>query len=96
VWVANRSEGTVAQVDFETGEVTSVAVGEGPVELTRSFGSVWVAVADAGELVQVHTGEKIVVTRTPLGGAPTGISVGAGSLWVGVAGDRSVVRVTVS
>ena len=94
VWVANRNEGTVARVDFETGEIISIPVGDGPVEVAAAFGSIWVAVADAGELVQISIADRAVVTRTPLGGAPTGLSVGAGSLWVAVSGDRSVVRVT--
>jgi hypothetical protein len=94
VWVTNRTEGTVASVDFATGEVFSIPVGAGPVEVQQAFGSLWVAVSDDGELVQIDMTERKVVTRTPLGGSPTGLSVGAGSLWVGVAGDRSVVRVT--
>ena len=93
-WVSNRNEGTVVRVDFETGEVISVEVGPGPVELAAAFGSLWVAVADAGELVQIDPADQTVVTRTPLGGSPTGVSVAAGSVWVGVSGDRSVVRVT--
>ena len=93
VWITNRSEGTVARVDFETGEIFSIAVGDGPVEVASAFGSLWVAVADAGELVQISFADQAVVTRTPLGGSPTGLSVGAGSLWVAISGDRSVVRV---
>ena len=93
VWVTNRNEGTVARVDFETGEIFSIAVGDGPVEVSSAFGSLWVAVADAGELVQISFDDRAVVTRTPLGGSPTGLSVGAGSLWVAISGDRSVVRV---
>ena len=95
-WVSNRNEGTVARVDFETGEIIAVEVGAGPVELAAAFGSLWVAVADAGELVQISLEDQTVVTRTPLGGSPTGVSVAAGSVWIGVSGDRSVVRVTLA
>lgn len=94
LWVTNRTEGTVASVDFATGDIFSIPVGAGPVEVQQAFGSLWVAVSDDGELVQIDMAKRAVVTRTPLGGSPTGLSFGAGSLWVGVAGDRSVVRVT--
>ncbi len=94
VFVSNQTDGTVSRVDMSTGESTEVTVGNAPIELAVSFGSLWVSVSESGDLVELHPDDLTILSRTPLGGVPTGLSVGADSLWVAVGGDMVVVRIT--
>ena len=92
VWVTDTDANTVTRVD-QSGDLTAVPVGQGPVGIAVGAGSVWVVDYLDDAVVRIDPGTRRVTSTIPVGRAPIGIAVGAGSVWVANSQDGTVTRI---
>ena len=95
VWSANAGDGSVTQINAETGETSTVTgVGDGPVGLAIGAGAVWVANSKDGTLGRVDGGKRaLAATVTGIGPDPRAVAIVERNVWVLTAGDGRVWRV---
>ena len=85
VWVVNRSDGTLSQIDPATGSVKqTIPVGRTPAAVAVGHDAVWVASSGDGTLTKVDPVRVRVVKRVQLSNAPEGVAVGSDGVYVTV------------
>jgi hypothetical protein len=92
VWVANRLDGTVSQIDRGR-RITTIAVGGEPTGLAFGGGALWVADGQGRTVARIAPRSNTVVGRIPAGNAAGAVAAGYGALWVASAVDARVVRI---
>jgi hypothetical protein len=96
VWVTNTADGSISEVDQETGRVLGnpIDVGGRPTNVAASGGGVWVVDNFGGKLIPIDTGGEVPSAGEQIATAPhpRGLAIGFGSLWVSSGDDGSVTR----
>jgi streptogramin lyase len=84
IWVTSEPDGTLTQLDPESGEPVGkpLQLGAGISGVAVGAGSVWVTDPRRGELLRVDPTTGDVVATIDVGGRPGPIAFGAGSVWV--------------
>lgn len=68
---------------------SAVELNAAPSAMAAGFGSLWLADANAGNVVRLDLEKHAVVDRIPVGGTPATLAIGGGSVWVAnIPGDR--------
>jgi serine/threonine-protein kinase len=97
VFVANRDDGTLTQIDTRAGKVLgdAVPVGRAPDGVVSGKGVVWATTAGGDELARLQVnGDRVVpAAKVPVGDSPEGVSLGRQLVWVGNRSDGTVNRV---
>jgi len=94
VWVTNRDEQTVSQIQLPTNAVRqTIGVGAGPAGIAIGAGHVWVLNALDGTISRIDPEKGGVVDTITAGNGPTAIADGLGALWVANAGDATVSKI---
>jgi YVTN family beta-propeller protein len=94
VWVTNRDEQTVSQIQLTTSAVKqTIGVGAGPAGIAIGAGHVWVLNALDGTISRIDPEKGAVVDTITVGNGPTAIAHGLGALWVANAGDGTVSKI---
>jgi class 3 adenylate cyclase/DNA-binding beta-propeller fold protein YncE len=85
VWVTSQQGDTLTRIDPRGNTIVmSVPVGDGPTGVGTA-GYVWVALANAGEVVMVDAASGSIAARFAVDGAPDGVVVDqTGAVWVSV------------
>jgi peptide/nickel transport system substrate-binding protein len=94
VWVTNSADGTVSEIDPETGSVRrtlSAVIGSSGIAV--GFGRVWIASPPSGSVVALDPGSGRVVERIGVGVDPGAIVTGAGAVWVVNRADDTVSKI---
>src|SRR5262245_11512233 len=92
VWVADSFGDAITPIDPETGELlTSVRVGDQPVDMVDNGGELWVANAASGSVSRVLGGDE--VQPVDVGEGPQAVAAGAGVTWVANSLDGTVSRI---
>jgi YVTN family beta-propeller protein len=96
LWVANFDDDTVTRivaVGGQTPTLTTIPVGDGPLDVAVGEGGVWVANSLDGTVsrIDLETGE--VVATIGIGNAPQRVAVGEGGVWVTVRAPEEEVIV---
>ena len=98
VWVTNTSDGTLSEIDADTGRTVGrpLELGGRPTNVAVGGGSVWVADNFEGRLIRIDPrgagGSPTVGRTTETGPHPRGITVGFGSIWVSIGDEDLVAR----
>ena len=93
VWVANRGDGTVTQIDEKTDEVTrTIPVGANPKGVAVEDGTVWVANTDDDTVTPIDAGSGKTGEAIGVPDEPRGVTAGFGSVWV-ASGGGFVTRI---
>ena len=96
VWVTNTADGSISEVDEETGRVLGnpIEVGGRPTNVAASGGDVWVVDNFGGKLIPIDAGGETPSAGEPVATAPhpRGLAIGFGSLWVSSGDDGTVIR----
>jgi YVTN family beta-propeller protein len=83
IWVANKLDGTVSEVNPDAGKVVAtIRVGNGPDAIAFGYGSVWVGNVTDNTLSRIDPAGGRVVATIALGSAPAGLAAGARGIWV--------------
>ena len=94
VWVTNRDEQTVSQIQLPANAVRqTIGVGAGPAGIAIGAGHVWVLNALDGTISRIDPEKGGVVDTITVGNGPTAIAYGLGALWVANAGDGTVSKI---
>jgi YVTN family beta-propeller protein len=92
VWVSNRGDGTVSQLNPDTGDVEQeIPVGKNPKGITVSQGKVWVVNTDDDTVSAINPGDSKAEAPIDVGDEPRDIAFDdeSGRLWVSQ-GDGTV------
>ena len=98
VWVTNTSDGSLSEIDAETGRTVGrpLELGGRPTNVGVGEGSVWVADNFQGRLIRIDPGgaggSPTVEATTETGSHPRGIATGFGSVWVSIGDEDRVAR----
>ena len=96
LWVTTRG-GTLTRIDPNSGAESRVEVGGRPGGVVVAFGSVWVSLAGADQVVRVSDDDHPhVLCRVNVGAHPEGITRSAHALWVANSGDGTLSQIVVS
>lgn len=82
VWVACAFDDVVARVDVARHAVTTIPVGDQPVDVAVGGGAVWVANRGDSTVSRIDPRSQRVTAIIPLGVRPGGIAAGKGVIWV--------------
>lgn len=94
VWVANRSDNSVFEIDPGNRVVIQqIAVGSTPEALAATAADVWVANAGSGTVSRINIAARRVVDTIRVGIRPDAIAAGAGAVWVANNGDNTIQRI---
>jgi DNA-binding beta-propeller fold protein YncE len=98
VWVTSETDGTLTQIDPDTGEVTGtpLVLGKGVSGVAVGAGSVWISSPRDGEVLRVDSDSKRVVARIAIGGRPGPIAFGGGRVWVADDAGSGVTAINAS
>ncbi len=88
VWVVNRADGTVTQIDPLNNSIkATIEVAPRPQSVVTDGNVAWVASPSAGQLTRLDSsGEETTALPVALGGAPADLAIVEGSLWEADAG----------
>ena len=88
LWVANYADDTVTRLQFEsrgaTPIITSISVGDGPVDITFGEGAVWVVNQLDRSVTRIDAESGDVEKTISIGNEPQRIAAGEGYVWVTV------------
>jgi hypothetical protein len=93
VWETGFDDGSLARVDPASGHVHRIKVGDAPVGVVVSAGSVWVALRDRRTVSRLDPRTLHVLETTRVGKNPTYLAAAAGLVWVGNQTDGTVTRI---
>lgn len=94
LWVANRTDGTVSQINPDTGAVVqTIRVGALPNEITVTGNEVWVVNFGAGSVIRINAKTGMPVDRVTVGNQPVAIASGPSGVWVANRGDDTIQRI---
>ncbi len=84
IWVTSDADGTLTQLDPESGEPVGkpLQLGAGISGVAVGAGSVWVTYPRRGELLRVDPERGKVLATIDVGGRPGPVAFGDGSVWV--------------
>jgi streptogramin lyase len=84
IWVTSEPDGTLTQLNPETGKAVGkpLQLGAGISGVAVGAGSVWVTDPPHGEVLRVDPKTGKVLARIDVGGHPGPIAFGGGSVWV--------------
>jgi len=84
IWVTSESDGTLTQLDPESGDPVGqpLRLGAGISGVAVGAGSVWVTKPRRGELLRVDPTTGNVLAAIAVGGRPGPVAFGGGSVWV--------------
>ena len=84
IWVTSEPDGTLNQLDPESGQPVGepIELGAGISGVAVGAGSVWVTAPRRGELLRVDPVTGRTLARIAIGGRPGPVAFGAGSVWV--------------
>jgi streptogramin lyase len=92
LWAIDRATARLYRVDTRTQEVRPMLSVEGPIEMTRAFGSLWIAEFYPYKVIRVDPETGRIVARISASG-PTDVDAGAGSIWILAHHRDEVLRV---
>lgn len=93
IWVSNMGTDSVARIDVDDNEVTTITVGEDPVGLAAAAsGTTWVANSGDDTVTPVGAGADVDET-IPVGTQPWGVATGFDAVWVANLGGGTVSRI---
>ena len=93
VWVANRFDDTVSEINSTTGRVEhTFDAGPSPTDITYGLGALWVTNESSATVTRIdpRTGGAETVA---VGNGPDGVAVGSGAAWVANGLDGTVSRI---
>ena len=95
LWVAEPSEGSIAQIDLNGRSVSDrIPVGGAPAVVVVGGGYVWTADVAGGRVTRIDPRTGTVTQRIGLGGGSvSALSFGGGALWVADATDDSLLEI---
>jgi YVTN family beta-propeller protein len=95
LWVAEPSEGSIAQIDLGRRSVSDrIPVGGAPAAVVVGGGSVWTADVAGGRVTRIDPRAGTITQRIGLGGASvSALAFGRGALWVADATDDSLLEI---
>ena len=94
LWVANRSDATVYEVDPVSREVVQrIEVGGFPEALAVTAHDVWVTNSEAGTISRINIAARRLVETIPVGTRPDAIASGANGVWVANSGANTIQRI---
>jgi len=84
IWVTSEPDGTLTQLDPESGKPVGkpLQLGTGISGVAVGAGSVWVSDPPRGDVLRVDPQSGAVVRRIDVGGSPGPIAFGGGNVWV--------------
>ena len=89
VWVASRDDHTVSRIAPRVAQapaVTTISVGDGPVDVAVGEGAVWVANSLDGTVSRIDPETNEVVATINVGDSPEHVAAGEGAVWVTLRG----------
>jgi YVTN family beta-propeller protein len=93
IWATESTLNQVARIDPSTGDVQTVAVGNGPTGIAFGNGSAWVANSLDGTLSRIDPARDAVAAVTAVGNGPTSVAADARGVWVSNQFDGTLVQV---
>jgi YVTN family beta-propeller protein len=93
VWVTNRLDDTVTEIDSRTGNVLHTRdAGPSPSDIAYGLGALWIANESASAVTRLDpaTGR---VEEIPVGNGPESVAIGPRSVWVANSLDGTVSRI---
>ena len=83
VWVANRFEDTVSEIEASSGTViNTIPVGSAPYGVSSDGIHVWVANESEGTVSEIEASSGTVISTIPVGSHPAGVSSDGTHVWV--------------
>jgi len=83
VWVANRFEDTVSEIEASSGTViNTIPVGSAPYGVSSDGIHVWVANESEGTVSEIEASSGTVISTIPVGSGPIGVSSDGTHVWV--------------
>jgi YVTN family beta-propeller protein len=92
IWVTNRDEQAVSEIQLKTNVRQTIAVGAGPAGIAIGAGDVWILNALDGTISRINPQKGGVVDTITAGNGPTAIVDGLGALWVANA-DATITKI---
>jgi YVTN family beta-propeller protein len=92
LWATETDANRVVRIDPATGDVQSVAVGNGPTGIAFGGGSVWVANSLDGTVTHIDPETNAGVADTTVGNGPTALATDRNGVWVSNQSDGTLVR----
>ena len=92
LWATQTDANQVVRIDPSTGDVQSIAVGNGPTGIAFGSGSVWVANSLDGTVTRIDPETNTVVAVTTVGNGPTAVAIDPDGVWVSNRFDGTLVR----
>jgi len=92
LWATETDANQVVRIDPSTGDVQSVAVGNGPTGIALGSGSVWVANSLDGTVTRIDPETNAVVAVTTVGNGPTALATDRNGVWVSNQSAGTLVR----
>jgi hypothetical protein len=93
VWETGFDDGSLARVNPATGRVHRIKIGDAPVGVVVTGGSVWVALRDRRTVIRVDPHTLRVLQTSKVGDNPTYLAAAGGLVWVGNQTDGTVTRI---
>jgi streptogramin lyase len=95
IWVTSDADGTLTQLDPESGEPVGrpLQLGAGISGVAVGAGSVWVTDPGRGEILRIDPDAGRVLATIEVGGRPGPIAFGGDRVWVADAGGAGVTAV---
>ena len=92
LWATDTAANQVVRIDPSTGDVQTIAVGNGPTGIAFGNGSAWVANSLDGTLTRIDPETNSVVAVTAVGNGPAAVTTDARDVWVSNQFDGTLVR----
>lgn len=93
IWIADRLDGALVQLDPTTGKEKSYTIGLTPMDVAFGAGSIWVSDYDKGTVVRIDPAQGSILARVNVGNGASALAASDQSVWVANRLDGTVSHI---
>jgi peptide/nickel transport system substrate-binding protein len=93
VWIADRLDGALVELDPASGKETSYTIGLTPLDVAFGAGSIWVSDYDKGAVVRIDPTQGSILARVNVGNGASALAASDQAVWVANRLDGTVSRI---
>jgi peptide/nickel transport system substrate-binding protein len=93
VWIADRLDGALVELDPASGKETTYTIGLTPMDVAFGAGSIWVSDYDKGTVVRIDPAQGSILARINVGNGAAALAASDQAVWVANRLDGTVSRI---